>query len=175
MSIGGGWSKWSQENGYTPQDHPGGRGWFHQVELASWARRVPGALIDDAAPTAVIVFLSGSAHFLIATVIVFLVWNAFMQGKTGQSLGKRLTGLVVFRSQFSEAEGAFVPVAPGIGTSFGRLIAHFVLDTGLLWVGWLRPLWQYDRRTFADSVCKTYVTDRENLTYLRTGVTGPYE
>ena len=53
---------------------------------------------------------------------------------------------------------------PGIGVAFARTVSH-VIDMIFLW-GWLRPLWQQDHRTFADSAAGTVVVmDKKTQIY----------
>jgi uncharacterized RDD family membrane protein YckC len=82
-------------------------------------------------------------------VVVFGIWNVvFRQGTTGQTLGKSQVGIKLIR----EIDGQVV----GPGMSFVRQLAHvvdgFVCDLGYLW-----PLWDAKRQTFADKICSTIV------------------
>lgn len=76
------------------------------------------------------------------------VWNRVVrQGRTGQSLGKRALGLRLL----STSDGK----PPGIGRALLRELAH-ALDA-IAYVGYLRPLWDHERRTFADELRGTRV------------------
>jgi uncharacterized RDD family membrane protein YckC len=76
------------------------------------------------------------------------LWNrVFRQGRTGQTVGKKAMGLVLV----SERTGR--PIGPWM--SFVRDLAHF-LD-GLFYLGYLWPLWDPKRQTFADKVMETVV------------------
>ncbi len=76
------------------------------------------------------------------------LWNrVFRQGRTGQSWGKKIVGIRLV------AEHTGQPV--GAGLAFGREICH-VLD-GFLYLGYLWPLWDDKRQTFADKICSTVV------------------
>lgn len=66
---------------------------------------------------------------------------------TGWSLGRALCGIRVVRRDGSDA---------GLGRLLMRDLAH-VLDTAALFVGWLWPLWDRRRRTFADLLARTEV------------------
>ncbi len=86
---------------------------------------------------------------LYAAFLGFLFWNqVYRQGRTGQSIGKSLLHLRLI----GEESGA--PV--GVGRSFLRQIAH-VLDSLPCYLGYLWPLWDDKRQTFADKICKTIV------------------
>ncbi|SFK00101.1 RDD family protein [Cellulomonas sp. KH9] len=76
-------------------------------------------------------------------VLVVLV----LQGWTGASLGKRAVGIVVVRA----ADGR----PAGLVRTLVRQLLH-VLDAILL-LGYLRPLWHAEGRTFADSLAGTVV------------------
>jgi uncharacterized RDD family membrane protein YckC len=76
------------------------------------------------------------------------LWNrAFRQGRTGQSIGKTVVGLKLV----DERTG--LPI--GAGMAFVRDLAH-VLD-GVLPIGYLWPLWDDRRQTFADKILRTVV------------------
>lgn len=79
----------------------------------------------------------------------FSLWNrTFRQGRTGQSLGKQLLGLRLL------SERTMAPV--GAGTAFLRELAHY-LDGAVMDLGYLWPLWDHKRQTFADKICGTVV------------------
>ena len=78
------------------------------------------------------------------------IWNrSFLQGRTGQSVGKRVVGIRLV------AEATLAP--PGPAQAFLRDLCH-VLDA-YSYVGYLWPLWDARRRTFADMVMRTLVVD----------------
>jgi len=131
---------------------------------ASWIQRVGAYLIDAiiiGVPIFVLVLLGaaiggGFGGFLIvvgylAGLAVF-VWNyVFRQGNTGQTIGKQQLGITLIR----EADGQFV----GPGMSFVRGLAH-VVDGLVCDIGYLWPLWDSKRQTFADKICGTIVVQR---------------
>lgn len=83
--------------------------------------------------------------------LVFEIWNLIVrQGRTGSSLGKQLLGIMVI----SEMTGT--PI--GAGRTLARQLTH-ILD-GLCLVGYLWPLWDPKRQTFADKVANTIVVPR---------------
>lgn len=76
------------------------------------------------------------------------IWNVVLrQGRTGQSWGKSKVGLRVVSQRDGQIQG--------IGMNFVRQLAHY-LD-GLAYVGYLFPLWDPMRRTFADMIMSTVV------------------
>lgn len=85
---------------------------------------------------------------LLATVIPLTLINRVVwPANRGWSLGRALLGIVVVRPDGT---------APGLGRLLGRELAH-LLDTIALFVGWLWPLWDARRRTFADLLLRTEV------------------
>ena len=133
--------------------------------LASWSRRVVAALLDGAVfsgATWLVLGPDGSAPslqpafggtaapvpwhtsgWLVGLVVVMLA----LQGWTGATPGKRVAGVAVVRSSDGRPAGI---VASGL-----RVVAH-VIDAILL-IGYLRPLWNVRRQTFADSIAGTLV------------------
>lgn len=137
----------------SPFGAPGG------PQLAGWGSRVAAALLD-ALLTVVPVVLAGigagvtgageGLYIALAYVGAFavLIWNHVRQGNTGQTVGKSALGLRLLR----EADGQVV----GPGLSIGRYFVHFV-DALPCYVGYLWPLWDARKQTFADKILKTVV------------------
>jgi uncharacterized RDD family membrane protein YckC len=142
-------------------------------EYASWATRMRARLIDQI-PTylGLIIFcigyliliiqlasgstlhVDGAAITLIIGLGVMLIslgWVAYNRwltaGRTGQSLGKRVTNLRLI------GEETYAPI--GARNAFIRDLVH-ILDA-LTVVGYLWPLWDDKRQTFADQIMKTVV------------------
>ena len=74
--------------------------------------------------------------------------NLVYQGRTGHSVGK---GIVGIRLRRLDRDGP-----PGIGLSIGRAFVH-VIDALPCYLGFLWPLWDERRQTFADKILKTVV------------------
>jgi len=95
----------------------------------------------------------GARAFLVAVVVLVLL----LQGYGGATPGKRVVGIAVVDDQTGRPVGLVRTVL--------RSFAH-LLDAILL-IGYLRPLWNAERRTFADSIVGTVVlrtrTVRSNL------------
>lgn len=86
--------------------------------------------------------------FILAGAFLLTVVNRVMlPAIIGWSLGRALLGIAVVR-----ADGTSV----GVGRLFLRELAH-LLDTISVFVGWLWPLWDPRRRTFADLLLGTEV------------------
>ncbi|MFJ7587451.1 RDD family protein [Streptomyces sp. NPDC097617] len=76
------------------------------------------------------------------------IFQLYKEGTTGQSFGKKIVGISLHR----ELDGSTV----GFGMAFVRKLAHF-LDGIACYIGYLWPLWDEKKQTFADKVCATVV------------------
>ncbi|MCV7099159.1 RDD family protein [Mycobacterium palustre] len=128
--------------------------------LAPWAFRVRAFAVDvlpaiAAATTMALVALTVSQHPVWwwvcvsvggAAILLMLVNRLLLPALTGWSLGRALSGLAVVRR-----DGGTV----GPWWLLLRDLAH-LLDTASV-VGWLWPLWDSRRRTFADMLLGTEV------------------
>ena len=144
-------------------------------DYATWAQRVRARLIDQG-PTylGLIIFYAGyllsvielsrssgsTPDFETAAVAMIiglgvmlasLAWVAYnrwmIAGKTGQSLGKRMTKLRLIGEETNTPIGA--------KNAFIRDLVH-ILDA-LTLVGYLCPLWDDRKKTFGDKIMKTIV------------------
>jgi uncharacterized RDD family membrane protein YckC len=127
---------------------------------ANWLQRVGAFIIDGLVilPGYVIAFIGsaigGGAGAGLAVIgylaaIAIAIWNSIIrQGRTGQSLGKKALDITLI----SENDGR--PIGPGM--TFVRQLAHIV-DSVACYIGWLWPLWDSKRQTFADKMCHTVV------------------
>ncbi|OCB23972.1 hypothetical protein A5674_23420 [Mycobacterium malmoense] len=132
--------------------------------LAPWHLRA-AALTVDVLPGAAVVTTMALAGFTVppsgvwwwlciavigATVLLMLVNRLLLPTVTGWSVGRALFGIAVVRRTGD-------PIGPwGL---LLRELAH-LLDTASV-VGWLWPLWDSGRRTFADLLLRTEVRRRE--------------
>lgn len=143
---------------------------------ASWGRRATAALIDGLCVTvpllAALVFtvvadpvftvgaLHGRAGGMGSRVVVIgyiaallaepaiALWLAYREGTTGQSPGKRRLGIRLERADTG------TPI--GFGQAIVRRLVH-ILDALPCYLGFLWPLWDERRQTFADKVTATVV------------------
>ncbi|MGW1885423.1 RDD family protein [Streptomyces sp. NPDC001970] len=76
------------------------------------------------------------------------IFQLYREGSTGQTIGKRVLGISLHR----ERDGSTL----GFGMALVRKLAHF-LDSLACYLGWLWPLWDDKKQTFADKVCSTVV------------------
>lgn len=131
------------------------------VMPASWPARAGAFAVDvllGAAVIATMALLSLSAPqrgwlwwvFTVAAVLVFVLMavnRLLLPTITGWSLGRALFGIAV-----RKRDGSTV----GLARLAARDLAH-LLDTTALFIGWLWPLWDGRRRTFADLLLRTEV------------------
>lgn len=139
--------------------------------LASWLRRVVAAILDGSilgGATWIVLGPGGSGPSLTPTfdvdatggvdvvtwftspwLVGLLVAMLALQGWTGATPGKRVAGVAVVRA----SDG--LPV--GFLASALRVVAH-LLDAILL-IGYLRPIWNDRKQTFADSIVGTLAVE----------------
>jgi uncharacterized RDD family membrane protein YckC len=148
--------------GYVP-DQPG---YYMGRALANWPQRVGAYLIDyliAAIPAFLAVLLfSGTnqgestsagaglvAFLLYLTSLGIWLYNRVIQmGRTGQSWGKQVLNLRLVRMADGQPMGG--------GMCFVRDLAH-ILDALPCYLGYLWPLWDARRQTFADKIMNTVV------------------
>jgi uncharacterized RDD family membrane protein YckC len=141
-------------------------GYYMGRTLANWPQRVGAYLIDyliAAIPAflAVILFSGtdpGETPSAGAGLVAFLlylvslgIWiynRAIMMGRTGQSWGKQVLNLRLVRMADGQPMGG--------GMCFLRDLAH-ILDALPCYIGFLFPLWDARRQTFADKIVSTVV------------------
>lgn len=135
--------------------------------LAGWGTRVLSYLID-AIPAAVLgaiatpfaphvdantgdVVGGGFLYTLLATILP-LIWviynNGYKQGTTGQSLGKQVMKTRLINEQTGQ------PL--GFGMAIVRQLCHFI-DSIILGIGYLLPLFTAKKQTIADMIVKSVV------------------
>ncbi|WP_331760143.1 RDD family protein (plasmid) [Streptomyces sp. NBC_01471] len=85
--------------------------------------------------------------FGLLLMVAGAVTMCVMEGRSGQTVGKRAVGIRLVRTQS--------PQPIGFGLSLGRRVLH-VLDT-IVCIGFLRPLWNPAHQTWADSIVSTVV------------------
>lgn len=133
--------------------------------LARWRSRVL-AFVVDVLPAAAVVATMALVSLTVpprsawwwscmsvagTAFLLMLVNRLLLPAITGWSLGRALCGIAVVRRDGED---------PGPWRLLVRDLAH-LLDTASLFVGWLWPLWDSRRRTFADLLLRTEVQRRE--------------
>ncbi|MDL4773332.1 MULTISPECIES: RDD family protein [Thermomonosporaceae] len=136
-------------------------------QLAEWGSRVGATFIDGlllGVPLGVLYFLgfllasSGSGGAALFGALIILlgfgaalgvgIWMIYQEGATGQTIGKRQMGIKLVGAQTGQ------PI--GFGMAFVRRIAHMA-DGFACYIGYLWPLWDERKQTFADKICNTLV------------------
>ena len=121
---------------------------------ANWGQRVAAYLIDYL-PIIVLELIGVIVHNVAFSLLVLLasigwwIYNRCIQaGRTGQSLGQKTLRLRLLGEKTGEPIGA--------GLAFARDICH-ILDSLACYIGWLFPIWDAKRQTFADKIVSTVV------------------
>ncbi|MFD9339898.1 RDD family protein [Streptomyces sp. NPDC060028] len=132
--------------------------------LAHWGLRVGAYLLDALiilGPMYALGFIdlansddpanAGPGPFFIIGMVYAIgmgFFQLYKEGSTGQTIGKKVVGISLRR----EADGSTL----GFGMAFLRKLAHIV-DGLPCYLGWLWPLWDSKKQTFADKICSTVV------------------
>jgi uncharacterized RDD family membrane protein YckC len=131
----------------APSGMPGGA-----PEYADWGTRVASYAIDFIALSVIANIVSAGSDVLgtLLSLLAFAfgIYNAWLNGSTGQSVGKKIMGTKVV----GEATGQ--PIGGGLGIV--RYLAHIV-DAIICFIGFLFPLWDAKKQTLADKIMKTVV------------------
>lgn len=141
----------------SPFGQPGG------PQLASWGARVGASLLDGLLMFGIVLVavllgalasLAAEALFGVVVALGYLAalgfygWQLWVQGSTGQTIGKRKVGIRLLREQDGRPVGG--------GMSIARPFVHY-LDTLPCYLGWLWPLWDDKRQTFTDKILSSVV------------------
>ncbi|QMU72650.1 RDD family protein [Streptacidiphilus sp. P02-A3a] len=150
------------------------------ASYAHWGRRVAASLVDGVIvgvlpgilygigisqvkvatcttdPTSYQTSCSGgtsgaAAIFILLGALLALaggIWLTYQVGTTGQTVGKKALNIRLVR----EYDGQVL----GFGLALVRLLCH-ALDSFACYVGWLWPLWDDKKQTFADKIMSTVV------------------
>jgi uncharacterized RDD family membrane protein YckC len=158
------WDPIGQTDSQGPVGNPppamSGYGWWRGHQLAHWGQRVAATLID----VAVASIAAGTIGAIINDwlLVFLLVWGGLetygVDGK-GTSLGKKALGLTIIVPRINPETRQAWACYPRWTTLAGRFAAHF-LDLFVLYIGFLRPLWNERRQTWADSLVNTLVVVR---------------
>ena len=149
----GSWSPPST-GGYRDATYGQGDRGYGAPPLADYGKRLLAGFIDYAAPSIAANILGLVVRplgiLLSLAALGFTIYSKVLEGQTGQSIGKRIAGT----RTILEATGQ----PPGVGIAIGRWLLH-ILDSLACFVGWLFPLWDAKKQTFADKIVKTVVVD----------------
>jgi uncharacterized RDD family membrane protein YckC len=136
--------------GQSPYGRPSGSAYGGNT-LAHWGYRVGAAVLDAVIIGVPLIIISVAIDSRAVSDVLSLVANlgfGYLNGAQGQTPGKRIVGIKVLR----ESDGQLI----GGGMGILRAIAH-ILDAISCLIGYLWPLWDAKRQTFADKVIGTVV------------------
>jgi len=153
------------QGGSGPQGY--GHGYAPPGQLAGWPIRVGASMLDSlilSIPSIIGVILSvvidgdqdrlgvgGGIAMGAGFFVAFLVWiwnRVIQQGRTGQSFGKKLTGLKVVHVQ----TGQLIGMGPNLGREVCAQIFNQLCVLNVLW-----PLWDDKQQTWHDKVVSDIV------------------
>jgi uncharacterized RDD family membrane protein YckC len=122
---------------------------------ASWGKRVGAYLLDFIVPF-IIAAICFRIFILLGVIvdlaaIVWTFYNIYQGGKTGSRWGQKIIGIRLLK----EATGQ--PV--GGGFAIGRAFVHILDSIPCIPVGFLWPLWDAKKQTFADKIMGTVVVN----------------
>ncbi len=130
-------------------------------QLAEWPQRALGGLIDSVGAFIVAVVLFSITRSFLLYLLLWLLsvgwgaYNGFLNGSTGQSIGKKVIGLKVVGEQTGQLIGGgqgilrwAVAAVPGVVPCLGAL--YVIVDL-------LFPLWDAKKQTLHDKVVKSLV------------------
>lgn len=143
--------------------------------LADFGTRAISSLIDYVIPVIAlnVLFTIGVATGIVALspthtvvgylgLLAFIGWNScYRQGATGQSVGRQGAGTKL------------VGMNTGQPIGFGRAVLRQLYHSLEFFVGYLWPLWDVNRQTFADKIAGTVVIRVEGITEDRSGNGSP--
>jgi uncharacterized RDD family membrane protein YckC len=122
------------------------------LPFANWGSRVQSAFVDyigaEIVAFIVYVIIHPLGDILFLAAAAWGIYNSVLGGQTGQSYGKKMAGTKLVSATTGQ------PIGGGMG--FGRSIVHIV-DGLPCYLGYLWPLWDSKRQTFADKIVGTYV------------------
>lgn len=140
--------------GQVPYGQPG-YGYPQQPPsaYANWGQRV-GAFLIDSVPGFLLGGIFAGAKVMALAVlfyiagIVWALYNAWQGGATGQSVGKKAMGIRLLNEQTGQVIGG--------GLGIGRYFLH-IIDGIPCYLGYLWPIWDSKRQTFADKILHSVV------------------
>jgi uncharacterized RDD family membrane protein YckC len=122
------------------------------LPFADWGSRVVAALIDYVVPGLIANIIYRGSHglgfILELAALAWTIYNKVIEGQTGQSYGKKIAGTKLISATTGQPVGA--------GMAIVRWIAH-IIDALPCLLGYLWPLWDAKKQTFADKIVGTYV------------------
>ena len=94
-------------------------------------------------------FILGAVAVVALTALLFTIWNQVLrQGRTGQTLGKKVSGIRVVGRQDGQPIGS--------GRGFGRWMFSFI-SGNVCYLGYLWALWDPMKQTWHDKIVDSVV------------------
>ncbi len=95
-------------------------------------------------------FILGAVAIVALTALLFSLWNQVLrQGRTGQTLGKKVSGIRVVGRQDGQPIGS--------GRALGRWLFAWLISGSICYLGYLWALWDPQKQTWHDKVVDTVV------------------
>ena len=139
-----------QFGAYAPQ---AGGGYGGPAPLADFGKRALGGFIDWLGPSLLASFvsfaISSSLGLLLQlAALAWTLYNAYLGGQTGQSIGKKQAGIRLINEDTGQVIGG--------GMGIARAFLH-IIDAIPCYLGFLLPLVDKKNQTIADKILKTVV------------------
>jgi uncharacterized RDD family membrane protein YckC len=119
---------------------------------AGWWQRVGALLLDFGVPWVIAAIFAriSIAIYLILALVAFIwtIYNVFQGGKNGSRWGQKILGIKMVRLSDGQPIGG--------GLAIGRWFLH-ILDGIPCYLGYLWPLWDSKKQTFADKIVGSIV------------------
>jgi uncharacterized RDD family membrane protein YckC len=136
-----------------PPGYGGANAGWAGPPLATWPERVQANIVDYFGPALVAWFVQNFVSFSLGSLLWLAavgwgIYNAYLAGQSGQSTGKKMA------KQRLVGEMTGQPIGGGAG--IGRFFVH-ILDGIPCGLGFLWPLWDPKKQTWADKIMKTVV------------------
>jgi uncharacterized RDD family membrane protein YckC len=137
-------------------------------QYAGYGRRTLAFIADVILPALFLKSLVGAPLIGPFMANIFFTWLIFnhgvMQGKTGQTIGKRMLGIELLRLEVDpSAPQHQYFIRPGVMRCLVRLGFHIVLDAPFLLIGFLLAYGHPYGQTWADRICHTVVMDDDRI------------
>jgi uncharacterized RDD family membrane protein YckC len=121
---------------------------------AGWGKRVGASLLDFGIP-AVIALIGFKISIALGLILylVDIVWsfyNVFQGGKNGSRWGQKIVGIRMLKEATGQPLGG--------GLAIARVFVH-IIDGIPCYIGYLWPLWDSKKQTFADKIMSTVVVN----------------
>ena len=95
-------------------------------------------------------FILAAVAVVTLTAVLFSVWNQVLrQGRTGQTLGKKVSGIKVVGRQDGQPIGS--------GRAFGRWMFASLISGSICYLGYLWVLWDPQKQTWHDKIVDSLV------------------